>query len=125
MRRKTDYLVFIIEDSEIYSMMLTFMLRKNKKIKTMAFVSAESCLEYVGPIPDLIILDHELQGITGLEAIKDLKVKYLNKPIIVMSSQDNVGIIYDYMNNGATDYIIKTDHGLDLLVRTVDEIKKK
>jgi hypothetical protein len=42
-----------------------------------------------------------------------------------MSSQDNVGIIYDYMNNGATDYIIKTDHGLDLLVRTVDEIKKK
>jgi hypothetical protein len=31
-------------------------------------------------------------------------------------------MIYD---NSATDYIIKTDHGLDLLVRTVDEIKKK
>lgn len=116
-------MIFIIEDSEIYSTMLNYVLSKDKCIDTMIFNNIEECQHYNGRKPNLIILDHNLNGIEDLTPFKLIKELYKKIPIIIMSSEDDIDIIFKYMDIGATDYVIKDDTCFDLIRNVVNSIR--
>lgn len=122
---KTDrsFMIFIIEDSEIYSTMLNYVLSKDKCIDTTIFNSVEDCQSYNGRKPNLIILDHNLDGIEDLSPFKIIKKLYKKVPIIIMSSEDDIDVIFKYMEYGATDYVIKNDTAFDLICQVVSSIR--
>jgi DNA-binding response OmpR family regulator len=55
---------------------------------------------------DIILLDIRLPGITGIELLKEIKLKY-GSAVIMMTAVDDVNTAVTSMKMGAVDYIVK------------------
>lgn len=73
--------------------------------------------------PDLILLDLGLPDINGQQVLKELRTWY-NKPIIILSVQDDEEDIIKALDNGATDYLTKPFRTGELLARMRSSLKR-
>ncbi|MGZ5247043.1 MAG: response regulator [Flavitalea sp.] len=85
-------------------------------------------LEKISPerLPKMIITDHFLPGINGVEFLHDLKEmeKYKHIPVIVLSNIKSESQIEKYRQMGALDYLAKPESYEDY-VRIAAEIKAR
>jgi len=58
-------------------------------------------------VPDLIIMDLMLPGMSGYEATKDLRQRLPNVPVVVLTSLDNPESVFKALQAGASGYIVK------------------
>jgi two-component system response regulator HydG len=56
---------------------------------------------------DVVLLDNKMPRMSGIEFLAALKQKAARVPVILMTSAHNDQTVFDAMNNGATDYVIK------------------
>jgi len=70
---------------------------------------------------DLVILDIELPGINGFEVCKQLKTnpKYLDIPILMLTTRDRADDVLHGLDLGAVDYIPKDAFAETVLVETI------
>lgn len=107
MKAKRNKLVFIVEDNEMYSIMLDYALSNDNSVQYMFFKTGEECLENLNLNPMLIILDYWLPGINGLETFKKIK-KYNSKiPVVILTHDHNIDIATALLNEGVKDYFNK------------------
>ncbi len=59
--------------------------------------------------PDLIILDISLNGVSGLDLLKELRLRHRSIPIIVLSMHEESHFVDRALRDGARGYIIKQD----------------
>ena len=70
--------------------------------------SAEEALKVVSKcLPDTIVLDVRLPGMDGLSALKQLKAKSNNAPVVVMTAFGNLETAVRAVAEGAFDYLTK------------------
>jgi DNA-binding NarL/FixJ family response regulator len=73
--------------------------------------SVEEALECIGksktPIPDVILLDIGLPGMSGLDGIPHIKKSLDNSDIIMLTTYDESEIIFKALCSGACSYISK------------------
>jgi len=114
-------LVFIVEDNEMYSMMLDYILSKESTHRFMRFNSGEKCIENLHLEPDIILLDYGLPGMDGLETISKIKEYNAEIPVIIITANKNEAITKRLLDAGAYDYILKENNDIvPLIVETVD-----
>ena len=72
-------------------------------------------------MPDMIISDIAMPGISGLVAARDILAAHPNARIIFVSVRDEPAIIRKAIDEGAAGYVVKSDAGDELLdaVQTV------
>ncbi len=58
---------------------------------------------------DIVLLDINLPGIGGLSILKELKTAYPNLPVLLMCTYDEIRMVEEAMNNGASGFIKKPD----------------
>lgn len=76
--------------------------------------------------PDLLLLDHGLPGLSGLEVLKILRRRIVDLPIIMLTGESAAETIIEVMKAGATDYIIKgTDDFEATLAFRIDQALKQ
>ena len=77
-------------------------------------------------LPKLIVTDHFLPGMTGMEFVKDLKgmEKYKQIHVIVLSSDKTPKEIEGYKQMGADDYLLKPS-SYDEYVKVAADMKRK
>lgn len=68
--------------------------------------------------PDILLLDVEMPGMTGIEVARRLKARDSNVRILALSSYDQREYILEMLHNGAAGYLIK-DEAPDLLIKAV------
>lgn len=58
---------------------------------------------------DLVLLDLEMPGLSGMEVLEHIRLKYtpLNLPIIMVTADDNEKSIIEALQKGANDYLVK------------------
>ncbi len=119
MKNIKNPLIFIVEENHIYRDLIAGYLneRKFRNIKT--FSSGEECLKSITLKPDLIVLDYSMAGINGLDLMQKIKKMRLRTDFIFLSAQNNVETAVQHMKMGAFDYIVKTDHAPEKLVRSI------
>jgi DNA-binding NtrC family response regulator len=113
---KDQYKIFIVDDDTKHLVMLKSHLEKKSDydLHISIFSSGENCLEKLHEKPDIIILDYWLDGIksdaaNGLEILKKIRNSNPDTYVIMMSGQDNLRVAIDTIDNGAYDYIIKSE----------------
>ncbi len=60
-----------------------------------------------GATPDLILLDLVMPGISGIDALKELRVRGYNQPVIVITAKGGIDTVVEAMQAGACDFFVK------------------
>lgn len=70
--------------------------------------------------PDLVLLDYNLPGMSGLDILRQINKENSTVPVIMVTGQGDERVAVETMKNGAHDYIIKTRNYHDTLPITVE-----
>ena len=123
MINKTD--VIIIEDNEPLRDSLKEAINKSSNIKcNNAFSSGEAALEFIESeelVPDIILLDIGLPGMSGIELIPELKKLSPSSKIIIITVHDDDENVFNAICAGASGYLLK-DLSADGIVNSISEV---
>ena len=114
--------IFIVEDNEIFSMMLDYILSKDSIYNFVSFKTGEECLANLYMEPDIIILDYGLPGINGYQVLTEIKKRNPSTHVIVLSSNRDRSLAAKMLSAGADDYILKQGHGEAQLIKRIETI---
>lgn len=101
--------LFIVDDNPLMALGLRNYLetRFGTGLKISIFVSGERALGKVDGDTNIVILDYFLEGENGNEVLKSIKRINPDTEVIMLSSNEDMGVAIDSFRNGATDYVIK------------------
>ena len=122
MQKRTDPLIFIVEDNPVYNKLVVNYLHSKKFNRIESFLSGEECMKRIGEKPDIIIQDYLLEGMDGIEVLKATKKLYPHTEFIFLSGQDSVDVAINTMKLGAFDYIVKDQMALKKMVDKISKI---
>lgn len=100
--------ILIAEDEPQLALLYGLVLKKQGHELLAVVSSGSEALEIfkrTTPKPDLVILDHRLENMTGLEVLRELLKMDQSVRILFASADDSV--MEDAINSGAIDYIGK------------------
>ena len=102
--------IWIIEDHDALRESLREVVVETASAEVMGFTSCEAALQ-VKPfrIPDALILDIGLPGMSGLEAIGAFKGRYPELEIIMFTVHDEAERIFEAICAGASGYLLKSE----------------
>ena len=122
MQKRTDPLIFIVEDNPVYNKLIVNYLNSKKFNRIESFLSGEECLKKIHLKPDIIIQDYLLEGIDGIEVLKATKKIHPYTEFIFLSGQDSVDVAINTMKLGAYDYIVKDQMALKKMADKITKI---
>lgn len=104
--------IFIVDDDEMLSMMLSDHLSKNPNYKITTFATGEECLRHMYLNPHIVILDFNLNSIipdaaNGLQILQEIKRLKKSTFVVMYSSQEQYGVALQTLGKGALEYVIK------------------
>lgn len=114
-----DSRLLVVEDSNTQAFKFSVLLEEQGWPVSIAG-TAEAALAAVGDsLPDLILLDYNLPGMRGDEFCRRIRMNLNTRdiPILMMTSLAPDGAEIPSLENGADDYISKSDSPDDLLSR--------
>lgn len=110
--------LYIVEDDEIYAQFLKANFKNEYDVH--AFITAEECLEAIKEdIPNVMILDYNLPGMSGIELYDKLKPLYTNAKFIMLSSIDDGAQVLEFIKKGVNDYVVKDDNVISSLQNVI------
>lgn len=115
--------ILIIDDEPQIRKLLKIALESNDYKVQLATSGKEGLMMAANHPPELVILDLGLPDKSGHEVLKELKAWY-NKPVIILSVQNNENSIIKALDNGASDYLSKPFRTGELLARIRSSIKR-
>lgn len=105
--------VLVVDDSAVARLIVQRIINETDDLRVVAHaVSADDALGKLRTIsPDLVILDIEMPGVSGIDALPDIIRKSGNAPILIVSSHCREGAEASVraMAMGASDIVLKPD----------------
>ena len=104
--------IYIIEDEESISKLISLYLTK-EEMKSKAFLNAENALSSIqnekDNMPDLIILDLNLPGMSGFDFLEELTKRYKSDipAVMILSARDSDEDNIKGLGYGADEFITK------------------
>jgi DNA-binding NarL/FixJ family response regulator len=101
--------IAIIEDHREIRDGLGFLIANTEGYRlTASFGSMEEALERLGDdLPDVMLLDIELPGMSGIEGARILKQRWADLAIIALTVYEDDDRIFDMLCAGASGYLLK------------------
>jgi DNA-binding NarL/FixJ family response regulator len=121
--------VAIVEDHDIFRKRLTELLGFYNELELVFTAdSGEMCLKFLKEaeserLPDVILMDIELPGISGIETTFQLKEKLTDIDIIMFTVFEDDDRLFESIQVGATGYLLK-DTAIDEVVSSLKEVRK-
>jgi two-component system OmpR family response regulator len=126
---KNEIRVFLVDDDKFFLGGLYYFLADSlsPKIKLRKFSTAEECMEAMDEEPAIIVLDYMLstesaKAMNGLSALKKINEISPGTLVIMLSAQDNIETALETLNEGAYDYISKSETAFLRLKNTIKNI---
>ena len=109
MKRDLDIKVAIIEDDETIREGYAFLIGNTAGYKICGTYPSyeEAAKRIVQDDPDVILLDVELPGISGIEALPKLKRLLADTHILILTVYEQELLIFRALGNGAAGYLTK------------------
>ncbi len=107
--------IMIVEDDPLASRLLSFLLSKSRELKTVVVRTGEEAVQWVSkpspacPLPDAVISDLRLPGMSGIELARALKVHIGNRPFLIVSATSDAATQQQAREAGVVAFIDKTD----------------
>ena len=111
--------VVVVEDEELISTMIRINLTR-EGFDVRCFGDAESMLKHVEENPgccDVMLLDIMLPGMTGEQAIVELRNFGFAAPVLMLTAKRDIDTRVSTLNKGADDYLAKPFDIAELIAR--------
>lgn len=120
--------IFVVDDDEMLTMMLSDHLQKNPDNQVSVFHTGEAAIEKLDEEPDVVILDYQLNSVVeeakdGMHILQAIKKADRALTVIMLSSQDNYGKAMQTILKGALEYVVKDDNAFDRIDRVLKGLK--
>lgn len=113
-----QYKIFVVEDEPDISGLLVKILEEADYRAVQAFSGTEAGLLLEREMPDLILLDLMLPGMSGEELLADIREnRQSNVPVLIISAKDALSDKVALLQGGADDYITKPFEPEEVLAR--------
>ena len=114
--------ILVVEDDEGYRMLLNDALT-DAGFAVLLAKSGEEALEKVKENPDLVLLDHMLPGLPGVEILKTIRRRddawSKEVPIYMLTQKSDLNTVANAMEAGISGYLVKSGEELSRIVDTV------
>jgi DNA-binding NarL/FixJ family response regulator len=109
--------ILLVDDHPLVREGIAALLRATSDLRVTAEAgcAAEALQVLAGAVPDLLLLDLSLPGTSGIELIKDLRVRYPRLPVLVLSMHEESVYAERALRAGANGYIMKQESGRKVL----------
>lgn len=119
------YKILIVEDEADINGLLVKILKEGDYQTMQAFSGSEAKLLLEKEIPDLILLDLMLPGISGEELLQDIREnKHCDVPVLVLSAKNSLVDKVSLLKSGADDYITKPFEPEEVLARVQASLRR-
>jgi len=120
--------IFIVDDDEMLQATLEDYLTRKTPHQVMCFGTGEECMAHLSEMPDIIILDYNLNAVNknaanGLDTMQEIKKHYSNIHFIMLSGQDHYGIALQSLQHGADQYYIKDEDAYEKIAQLIEEME--
>ncbi len=108
----------IVEDNPTASDLLKEYLKSENTEVAAVYASGEEALDHIGRtsrLPDIVLMDINLPGISGIETARRLKAKHPGVEIIMLTIYEDSPTIVEAIKAGASGYLLKGTAKEDLL----------
>ena len=126
MNKQQPITVFIADDHPILRIGLSMYLESNPHIKIIG--EAENGFDAVSAItanpPDVVLMDVDMPGLSGIEAIRVLRKSLPELTIIVLSTHTQKDYIQEAMSEGANGYVAKNTK-IDELIKIIEDFTQQ
>lgn len=117
--------VLIVDDEVEFLEILVKRLRK-RKLAVNGVTSGEAALEQLKQSPvDVVVLDVKMPGMSGLDALREMKKTYKLIEVIMLTGHANMEVAIQGMDIGAFDYLMKPIEIDELVYKIQDACKRK
>lgn len=102
--------IFLVEDHHIMRRGLASLLTTEREAQIVGeAASGEEALALlqVGNLPDVVIMDISLPGMSGIEVTRALRTLYPEVKVLILSMYSNPTVLHQAMQAGASGYILK------------------
>lgn len=119
--------ILLVEDDRFYSSMLLELLEKNGFTDVKHFDNGLECLLqiYEEKVPDVVIMDHQLGLVNGVEILQKIRAFKPELRVIFMSGQKDVKVAVQSIKKGALDYISKDENAFTRLLEALKKIESE
>lgn len=112
-----SYSIFIVDDEQTIRDGVSVALENDYRV--MAFADAETAISTIKTDPpDLVLLDIGLPGISGIDALHEIREEYPEILVIMITAYEDIDTVISSMKAGAHDYVVKPLH-MDSLEITI------
>ena len=98
-------LIFFIDDDKVILNLLEYTFQSRHDYDVICYKTGEECLDNLYLDPNLIVLDHILEGsnentLNGLETLKEIRKVNRDIPVVILTGQGDDQLLSDFMENG-------------------------
>jgi DNA-binding NarL/FixJ family response regulator len=117
--------VSIVEDSEQVRSTLTKLIDRAEGFQCLSqYANAEAALEGLPKDrPDVIIMDINLPGMNGVECVRQLKQKWPEAQVMMLTAYEDTENIFNALAAGASGYMLKRTPREELLA-AIQEVQR-
>lgn len=112
--------LLIVDDHEVVRLGLRTLLEGEPDLKVVAEAGTadEALLQTENHRPDVVILDIQLPGRSGLDACRDIRKQFPHTQVVMLTSSVSESFALEALRAGAAGYVLK-QVGNDELVRAI------
>lgn len=111
LRERGTMRIEVVEDDPVASDLLKEYLASEGTVVTAVYGSGEEAADRIGntnDLPDIVLMDIKLPGISGIETTRRLKAKYPNLEIVVLTIHEDPWNIVEAIKAGVSGYLLKS-----------------
>jgi DNA-binding response OmpR family regulator len=105
--------IFIVEDEPFFANLINYDLEANYYDGIKVYFTGEDCIDNLHLNPKVVILDHKLPGLSGLDVLKKIKAFNPDIHVIFLSGSTAMDTQISAFKNGAHDFIIKNENAFE------------
>jgi two-component system OmpR family response regulator len=113
MKNVNEAQIFIVEDEPFFANLINYDLEANYYDGIKLFFSGEEAIANLELNPRVVILDHSLPGMSGLDVLKKIKAFNPNIHVIFLSGQTEADVAISAFKFGAHDFIVKNESAFE------------